>query len=120
MNLLADFIGRMVQEYENALTNLPHSYEMILVVNGKGDDSLDVCHSLAARFVNVTAIHSEEAGWGRAVKYGLQEARGDLVCYTNTARTSPGDLLLMLLYAVSYPGVVIKANRRIRDSDLRL
>jgi glycosyltransferase involved in cell wall biosynthesis len=115
----ADLIGHTVQEYRNALTRLPHSYEMILVVNGGGDNSLEVCQSLAARFANVTTAHIEEPGWGRAVKYGLQQARGDQLCYTNTARTSAGDLLLMLLYAVAHPGVVIKANRRIRDSAKR-
>jgi len=115
----ANFIGHTVQEYQNALTRLQHAYEMILVVNGAGDNSLDVCRSLAARSPNVRAVFSEEPGWGRAVNYGLQQARGDVLCYTNTARTNPGDLLLMLLYAVAHPGVVIKANRRIRDSATR-
>jgi glycosyltransferase involved in cell wall biosynthesis len=115
----ADFIAQTVEEYQNALTRLPRPYEIILVVNGTGDNSLDVCQSLAARLSNVRTLYSEEAGWGRAVQYGLQEARGDLLCYTNTARTSAGDLLLMLLYAVAHPDVVIKANRRIRDSAVR-
>jgi glycosyltransferase involved in cell wall biosynthesis len=115
----ADFIGPTVQAYQHALARFPHSYEMILVVNGEGDNSLDVCHALAARFPNVRTVHTEEPGWGRAVKHGLHHARADVLCYTNTARTGAGDLLLMLLYAVAHPGVVIKANRRIRDSAAR-
>jgi hypothetical protein len=50
------------------------------------------------------------------VKLGLSAAEGDLLCYTNSARTRSQDLLLMLLYATAYPNVVIKANRKIRDS----
>lgn len=115
----ADLIGQTVHEYQTALARFPRSYEMILVVNGEGDDSLEVCRSLAARFANVRATYSEKAGWGHALKHGIRQARGDLLCYTNTARTSAGDLLLILLYAIAYPGVVIKANRRIRDSATR-
>ncbi len=115
----AGFIGHTVQEYENALTELRHSYEMILVVNGCRDHSLEVCQTLAARCANIKTVHTEERGWARAVKYGLQQARGDLLCYANTARTSARDLLLLLLYAEAYPDVVIKANRRIRDSWVR-
>lgn len=115
----AEFIGRTVQGYQDALTRLPQSYEMILVVNGNGDNSLDVCQALATRSANVRAVHAAEAGWGRAVKHGLEQARGAVLCYTNAARTNPGDLLLMLLYAVAHPAVVIKANRRIRDSAKR-
>lgn len=50
-----------------------------------------------------------------AVRMGLRQARGDLLCYTNAARTAPGDLVLSLLYAVAFPDVVVKANRKIRS-----
>jgi hypothetical protein len=64
----------------------------------------------------VRVIHSEKSGWGLAVKLGLREARGELLCYTNSARTSAQDLTLLLLYAIACPNVVIKANRKIRES----
>jgi hypothetical protein len=47
---------------------------------------------------------------------GLQAAQGDLLCYTNSARTRPEDLLLFVLYGISNPNVVIKANRKLRDN----
>jgi hypothetical protein len=50
------------------------------------------------------------------VRLGLREARGDLLCYTNSARTTGQDLTLLLLYAVAWPKAVIKANRKIRES----
>jgi hypothetical protein len=50
------------------------------------------------------------------VNLGLREAQGDILCYTNSARTSPQDMQLFLLYAASNPGTVIKANRKIRDN----
>ena len=53
---------------------------------------------------SVRVVESERGGWGRAVRLGLAAARGDLLCYTNSARTAPQDLALLLLYATAYPG----------------
>jgi glycosyltransferase involved in cell wall biosynthesis len=115
----ADHIQAVVDEYEQALARLPHPHELLLVVNGSRDDSLAICEELASRYASVRTFSSAQAGWGRAVKLGLQEARGTLLCYTNTARTTAADLVLLLLYAVANPGVVVKANRKIRDNWIR-
>jgi glycosyltransferase involved in cell wall biosynthesis len=112
----ADHIVEIVSEYTQALTRLPYAYEMILVVNGSRDKSLEVCQALAVKNPCIKVLHSERGGWGLGVKLGLQAAEGDLLCYTNSARTSPKDLLLFLLYDLAYPNVVLKANRKIRDN----
>jgi hypothetical protein len=67
----------------------------------------------------VCTLEQAAGGWGRAVRTGLAGARGDLLCYANSARTSPEILALILSYARVYPEVVLKANRRIRDSIVR-
>jgi len=54
-----------------------------------------------------------------AVQEGLRGSQGELICFTNYARTSPNDLVLLLLYAVANPDSVIKANRKVRLSVLR-
>ena len=41
---------------------------MLLVVNGCRDDSLAVCRALAEKHPSVQVVHSEEGGWGRAVR----------------------------------------------------
>lgn len=115
----ADHIRAVVAEYEAALAKIQNPRELLLVVNGCRDRSLEVCQELAKQFPTVRVIHSVKGGWGLAVRLGLKEARGDLICYTNTARTAPQELTLMLLYGVVYPNVVLKANRKIRDSAIR-
>jgi dolichol-phosphate mannosyltransferase len=112
----ADHVAEIVQDYEEALTKLQTPHETLLVVNGCRDNSLDVCNQLATQYPAVRVVFSEKGGWGLAVKLGIREAKGDLLCYTNSARTNARDLLLCVLYAVTNPGVVIKANRRIRDN----
>lgn len=111
-----DHLVEVLAEYESALARLPIPHEYLLVVNACRDDSLETSEGLADRYRAVRVIHSEQGGWGRAVLLGLAEAKGDLLCYTNLARTHARDLTLIILYATVHPGVVVKANRKMRDS----
>jgi glycosyltransferase involved in cell wall biosynthesis len=110
----ADHIADVVRQHEEILSRLPARHETLLVVNGSRDASLKVCQALVNVYPAVRVIESARRGWGVAVKLGLSEARGEVLCFTNSARTSPQDLLLLLLYAVTYPNVVVTANRKNR------
>jgi glycosyltransferase involved in cell wall biosynthesis len=112
----ADHIAAIIERYETALARLPYSHECILVVNGEGDRSPEVCQALAEQYEPVRTIFSAEPGWGRAVRTGLAAARGELLCYTNSARTQASDLTLLILYAIANPGAIVKAHRRSRES----
>src|SRR5437870_12337938 len=112
----AEHIRRVVEEYREALRRIPDRYEILLVPNGCGDDSAAVCAALAAEAPDrIRTVPRERGGWGLAVKAGLAAAPGDVLCYTNSARTAPEELVLVLLYAAAYTGAVIKANRKIRE-----
>jgi len=115
----ADHIEGVVERYEAALEPVPASRQIVLVENGSRDGSWDACRRLAQRFECVDAIEEPQGSWGHAVKIGLARAQGELLCYTNSARTSPQDLVLCLVYAMANPGVVVKANRKIRDGWVR-
>jgi glycosyltransferase involved in cell wall biosynthesis len=101
------------------LSKVPGPFEIILVTNGCHDASVDICKTLVERHSTIRLIISETGGWGLAVRLGIQAARGELICYTNSARTTQQDLLLMLLYAYANPNVVIKANRKVREGVIR-
>jgi glycosyltransferase involved in cell wall biosynthesis len=115
----ADHVEPIVTAYREHLQKVPATTEIILVPNGSSDRSEETCHSLARKFDNVRTLSVQEGGWGIAVRRGLGTANGDILCYTNSARTSPEELVLMLLYAVAYPQVVVKANRKVRESARR-
>ncbi|MEP6993841.1 MAG: glycosyltransferase [Acidobacteriota bacterium] len=115
----ADHIAQIVQSYETALDRIGKSYELLLIVNASGDRSASICRDLATGKPARKVLESAEGGWGRAVRLGFSGAAGDLVCYTNSARTRPEDLALLLFYAFAYPNTVVKANRKIRDSWVR-
>jgi hypothetical protein len=111
----ADHLRSVVEEFVPALSRLSAPHEILLVVNGSRDASIEIARELERTRPPVRAVESATGGWGHAVRLGLAEARGDLVCYTNCARTTADDLLLVLLYAMAYPGVVIKVNRHVRE-----
>ena len=109
----ADHIAAVVREYQAAMEKLVGEYEIILVPNGCRDDSVAVCELLAGS--NVRVVNSQVAGWGRAVNLGLAAARGDLLCYTNSARTPAEDLIDVLKVARERRDAVVKATRRVRE-----
>ena len=115
----ADHIRGVVESYLEVKRRLRLDVDLILVANACTDGSSEVCQSLAGLHDEVCLLERSEGGWGRAVRAGLSCARGDLLGYANSARTSPEILALMLSYAHAYPEVVLKANRRIRDSIVR-
>jgi glycosyltransferase involved in cell wall biosynthesis len=112
----ADHIESVLAEYVSALRTAPVPCELIIVVNGPDDGSREICRRVAASSTMVRVIELEEGGWGKAVQAGLAAASGDLLCYTNSARTSADDLLRFIGYGVANPQTVVKAVRKIRDS----
>jgi glycosyltransferase involved in cell wall biosynthesis len=114
-----DHVEPILRGYLDALASLPGDYELVIVTNACTDRSPEIAARLAGAEPRVRHVDIAAGGWGRAVKAGLAVARGDLLSYTNAARTTPEILTLMLAYALAYPEVVLKANRRIRESRRR-
>ncbi len=112
----ADHLRQVVAGYRRSLAGAGESFELLLVPNGCRDESEQICDELAARHDDVVRVHCPGSGWGRGVQSGLTASRGDVVCYTNLARTTPEDLLSVLLYAKAHPDLVVKANRTLRES----
>ncbi len=113
-------LGALVRGHQRALEKLPDPHETLVVVNGPHvEESLAVGRELEDEIEGVRFMSCEGKGWGLAVKTGIAAARGEILCYTNSARTSPEDLVLHLLYARVFPDVVVKANRKDRDGALR-
>ena len=109
-------IGPIVDDYCKALDQGGWSYELILVVNGSSDRSSEICRQLSKRFPSVKVIDTPQKGWGMAVRLGLKEAKGEVICYTNSSRTQVSDLMQFLKCADQNPDHVIKANRKIREN----
>lgn len=113
----ADHIESVLREYLKALDRLDFPTEILPVINGpRRDRSLEICQAIEKEHSGIRTLCIDQGGWGRAVRHGLSQAAGDLICFTNSARTTAKDLVLMLLYGSVHDDCVVKANRKIRES----
>ena len=112
-------IATLVDSYTQALCESFESWELLLIVNGSRDRSFEVATEISTRDSRIVTLQLARGGWGRAVKLGLTQARGQFICYTNGARTKPADLVLALRYAAINEQVLVKASRIIRESWFR-
>jgi glycosyltransferase involved in cell wall biosynthesis len=115
----ADYIRGVIEDTLGVVRRLSLAIELVLVTNGCTDSSIDICRTLAESQEEVHTLNLDKGGWGRAIRAGLAESSGEMVGYTNSARTSPEMLALMLCYAQAYPNAVLKVKRRLRDNARR-
>ena len=108
-------IGQVLREYTDTLKTLPLDCELIVVVNGGDTASHGACLAVAAVEPSVRVLFIEQAGWGRAVRIGLKSAKGSLICYTNSARTSASALTSLIALGAEHCDTVLMAMRRIRE-----
>jgi len=105
-------LGRNVGAYVDALDATGWRWELLLVPDHPTQAAVQ---GLQSSYAQVVAC-APAAGWGRAVRAGLQESRGELLCYANYERTSSTVLVEMLAIAHRNPSLVLRANRRTRDT----
>jgi len=114
----SDHVERIYDTYTRQLDQMPYSWELIFVLNGRDDGTRSILERKCDRD-NIVIESLEQGGWGRAVRHGLSIAKGNYLCYTNTARTDIEDLTAMLDLAMISRDSVVKATRLIRDSWIR-
>ena len=113
-----DHIAGVLQAYDDVLGPLDVPIEFICVINNSPDGSADACRR-AETTAPPLVVELSDGGWGRAVRAGVAAATGDLIAFTNSARTSPADLRYAVELGLANPTHVIKAERRFRDRLVR-
>jgi hypothetical protein len=89
------------------------------VINGSSDGSARICREFAAGDVRIRPVETDESGWGRSVRRGLREAKGSVLCYTNSSRTSAAELVEVIRMQLNHPEAAVKAHRTVRQGALR-
>jgi glycosyltransferase involved in cell wall biosynthesis len=75
----ARIVREAVLELTKKLDALAWDYELILTENGSRDGTLQILEELSASLSRVRHLHGDEANYGRALKRGILEARGEQV-----------------------------------------
>jgi glycosyltransferase involved in cell wall biosynthesis len=119
----ADHIGGVLKAYVNSCAELDAPFELLVVPNASGDATQEVVETIARDDSRVRVVPSGAAGWGLAVRTGLDAARGEVLIYANSARTDPASIPLFVreyrraCERDSY--CLVKARREARGVPLR-
>lgn len=68
-----------VEELHAGLTKLGRSFEIIVSENGSKDDTRAIAEKLSRKYPQVRAIFSDEPNYGKALRRGIEAARGKYV-----------------------------------------
>ena len=75
----ARIVRGALEELSRRLDALGWSYELLLTENGSTDGTRQVLGELSKGMPRLRTLHTEEPNYGRALKRGLLEARGEVV-----------------------------------------
>lgn len=77
-------IETLVRDADNVVKNLTDKYEIIVIDDGSKDNSREILNELTKTFKNLKLLfHSNNRGYGGALKTGFKTASCDLVFYTD-------------------------------------
>src|SRR5579872_3573523 len=111
-----DHAETVVNDCANEMRILNIPFEIIAVYNGIESLSSSKQKKETSQ---ATEILLRDSGWGYAVKAGLEEANGEYVCYTNSARTDMRELAKLFGYAFLSKDYIVKATRIVRETATR-
>ncbi len=114
-----DHIGEVVERYLAPLEATGRTFELVVVPNACTDGTQRVVEGLARRDPRVRVVENPAGGWGRSVLAGLGVARGETLCYTNSARTDPADVVRLLDLYLRCAPCVAKVRRVKRNAARR-
>ena len=115
----ADHIVRVLESYASPLEALDGGYELVVVPNACTDLTPRIVAGLAENDPHLRAVPIALGGWGRAVLAGLSAARGQWLCYANSARTDPEHIPALLALVRTQGEAVAKVRRERRGAPLR-
>lgn len=61
------------------LQEIPLVFEVIISENGSRDKTLDIAKRLSKKMRNIKVLHTEQANYGKALRKGIESARGAIV-----------------------------------------
>ena len=91
-----DHIGAVLRQYSEPLETIGRPFELVVVPNACTDQTPAVVAELAVADPCIRVVDNPKGGWGLSVRMGLAAARGEHLCYTNSARTQPQQIVQLL------------------------
>src|SRR3989338_6955029 len=78
-----------INELPSYLEKQDYSFEMLIVDDGSEDNTANLAQNFAKKHKNVRVVKNPHQGKAETVKTGVQEARGELVLFTDFDQATP-------------------------------
>ncbi|GMV38570.1 MAG: hypothetical protein AMXMBFR64_02860 [Myxococcales bacterium] len=75
----AGLLSSSVVDLVERMRDLDVTYELIITENGSVDDTLELAYALERKYPQLRVLHSGEPNYGKALRRGIMEARGEFV-----------------------------------------
>jgi hypothetical protein len=114
-------LAPVIASYAQTLERADVDWQLVLVPapgSRSGEAAASACARVAAEDERI-AVTAPVAGWGAAVSAGLGQSGGQLLGYSSWQRTPARALAEMVELAIRNPELVLRANRRTRDTRLQ-
>ncbi len=93
------------------------NFEVLLIDDGSTDSSLSICKSYEAAYNNIRIFHQENAGLSKTRNVGLDNAKGEYICFQDDDDVmTPGGLKAMYDAMKTYdPDIVVGNFERVDE-----
>lgn len=97
---------------KKAMDQLRHGYEMIIVVDGIVDKTIQRAREVKSRKIKITGYNNNH-GKGYAIRYGMARAKGDIVAFLDSGMDiNPNGISMLLEHFEWYDAHIIVGSKR--------
>lgn len=99
--------------------NMPQSWRIVIADNGSKDKTWEIAQSLAREHPDVTTLHLDEKGRGRALRHAWLESSADIVSYMDVDLSTDLEAFPRLIQAIEESYDVAIGSRHLTGSSVR-
>src|SRR2546423_661435 len=105
-------IEKDLRRIRDVMEQLRYDYEMIVVVDGKVDNTYEHAKKLASRKIIVTG-YEHNHGKGYAIRFGMAKSKGNIVAFIDSGMDiDPNGLSMLLEHFQWYSADVVIGSKR--------
>lgn len=83
--------------FDSILAQSFEDFELVVVDDGSTDESPAICDAYAAKDSRIRVFHQQNGGVSAARNLGVEQAKGDWICYVDSDDTVKADYLLHMV-----------------------
>jgi len=113
-------IEKVVKNAAGVARKIAGKWEIILVDDGSSDDTLKIAKKLSSEIPNIRIVsHDSNRGYGASLRSGFENARYDLVVFTDGDGQFDFDQVERFFNKIEYSDIVVGYRKKRHDNPIR-